>query len=190
MRSKKLWLSGLLILTCGCSSMNNTEKGLLGGAAVGTGAGALIGRGNPAAMALGGIGGAAIGGIAGSAQDAREDRKKAYAAAEAAANAQAARQMSINEIVQMAQQRQSDAVIIGQINTTGSIFRLTSDDVNYLHQQGVSDQVINYMQQPRYVAVQPRPVVIYERPYVYPPPPPPPPVYVEPGVSIGVRGRF
>jgi hypothetical protein len=38
--------------------------------------------------------------------------------------------------------------------------------VNYLHQQGVSDQVINHMQARRTVIVHPRPVV------VYPPPPP------------------
>lgn len=163
----KMWLAGLLILSAGCSSMNNTEKGVLGGAAVGTGAGALIGRGNPAAMLVGGVLGAAVGGVAGSDQDRREDRKN-YAVA--AVNAQAARQMSLADIVQMAQQGQSDVVIIGQINTTGSIYQLTSDDVNYLHQQRVSDAVINHMQSRRYVVVQPRPVVVYERPY-YPPPP-------------------
>ena len=166
MRSRT-WLTGLLILSAGCSSMNNTEKGALGGAAVGTGLGAIAGRGNPAAMVVGGILGTAVGATVGNDQDRREDRKN-YAVA--AANAQAARQMSLDQIVQMAQQGQSDAVIIGQINTTGSIFQLTPDDVNFLHQQRVSDQVINYMQSHRYAVVQPRPVYVYERPY-YPPPP-------------------
>jgi hypothetical protein len=117
-----------------------------------------------------------VGGIAGANQDRREEHK---AAVQAAVNAQTARQMNINEIVQMAQSGQSDAVIMNQIASTGSVFNLTSDDVNYLHQQRVSDQVITYMQQRRYVYVQP----------VYPYPPPPP-VYVEPGVSVGIRGRF
>src|SRR4051794_16076283 len=159
--------------------MNNTEKGMLGGAAVGTGAGALIGRGNPAAMAVGAVVGGIVGGAAGSNQDRREEHK---AAVVSAVNAQAARQMRLEEIVQMAQSGQSDAVIIGQINNTSSVFQLTTDDVTYLHQQRVSDAVINYMQSRRYLVVQPRPVYGY--------PPPPPPYYAEPNVYVGVRGRF
>jgi surface antigen len=160
----RIWLTGLLILSAGCSSMNNTEKDALGGAAVGAGAGALLTRGNPVGAVIGGLFGAAVGGSIGANQDRRDEHK---AAVTAAVNAQAARQMRLDEIVQMAQGGQSDAVIMGQINNTGSVFQLTSDDVNYLHQQRVSDQVINYMQSRRYVYVQPRPV------YVYPPPPPP-----------------
>src|SRR2546421_606400 len=140
----KTWLTGLLILSaCGCSSMNNTEKGALGGAAVGAGTGALLTRGNPVGAVLGGAIGAMVGSSVGNNQDRREEHK---AAVVAAVNAQAARQMKLEEIVQMAQSGQSDAVIMGQIQTTGSIFALTSDDVNFLHQQRVSDQVINYMQ--------------------------------------------
>ncbi|MSQ95086.1 MAG: hypothetical protein EXR98_11100 [Gemmataceae bacterium] len=169
--------SALLVSTVGCSSMNNTEKGLLGGTAVGAGAGALLGRGHPGAMLAGGVLGAAVGGIAGSDQDRREDRKAAIAAA----NAPSHRQMSLNEVVQMAQRGQSDSVIIGHINATNSIFQLTTDDLNELHQQRVSDNVINYMQsrRGRTVIMQQRPDVIYVAPPVY-----------GPGVSIGVGGRF
>lgn len=178
----KTWiLSTLLVSSAGCSAMNNTERGLLGGAALGTGAGALIGRGHPGAMLAGGVIGTMVGGIAGSEQDRREDRRAAIAHA----NAQSARQMSLNEVVQMAQQGQSDSVILGQIDATNSLFQLTTDDINYLHQQRVSDNVIRYMQarRSRTVIVQPRPDVIYVAP------PPPPPIYGS-GVSIGVRGGF
>ncbi len=180
MKIKSWILSTLLVSSVGCSAMNNTEKGMLGGAAVGTGAGALIGRGHPGAMLAGGVIGTMVGGLAGSGQDAREDRR----AAVAAANAQSARQMGLNEIVQLAQQGQSDSVIMGQIDATHSQFQLSTDDINYLHQQRVSDNVIRYMQarRTRTVIVQPRPEVIYVSP-------PPPPVYMEPGVSVGVRVR-
>jgi surface antigen len=173
--NRRTLLTGLLIFTAGCSTMNNTEKDAIGGGAVGAGAMALATRGNPVATVFGGLVGALVGGSIGASQDRHEEHK---AAVQAAVSAQAARQMTINDIVQMAQSGQSDNVIIGQINATGSIFpNMTADDVNYLHQQRVSDQVINYMQQRRYVYV-PRPV------YVVPPPPPPP---VGVGVVVGVR---
>src|SRR4051812_14097333 len=93
----KKWLGLVLLAACGCSSMNNTEKGMLGGAAVGTGAGALIGRGHPGAMLVGGALGTIVGGVAGASQDQREDRKNFQNAQVAAINAQAARQMSLGD---------------------------------------------------------------------------------------------
>ncbi|MBI2804563.1 MAG: hypothetical protein HYX68_06215 [Planctomycetes bacterium] len=183
MRSKT-WIAGvLLISTVGCSSMNNTEKGMLGGAAVGTGAGALIGRGNPVAMLVGGIFGTAIGGMAGSNQDYREDRR---AATIAAVNAQAARQMSINEVVQLSQRNTPDSIIIDQIRTTGSVFNLSTDDLTYLQDQRVSPRVIQEMQARRHA----RPVVIQEGPVIVGPPPviyEPAPVF---GVGIGYGRRW
>jgi hypothetical protein len=164
---------GLILLTggTGCSGMNNTEKGLLGGGLVGTGIGALAGRGNPAAMAIGGIGGAAVGGLFGAGQDRREEHKAAVARADAIATAQSARQMSIHEVVQLSQTQTHEQ---------------TTNDLSYLQQQGVSPRVITVMQARRYA----RPVVVHERPVYVVPGPPPPPVYVEPGVSVGIRGRF
>jgi Bacterial type II and III secretion system protein len=134
---------------------DNTEKGALAGAAVGAGAGALVTRGNPVEQPASGP----FGGAVGADQDRRDERK---AAVLAAVNAQPARQMTLEEIVQMAQVGQKDAVIIGQINNTGSVFQLTADDLNYLHQQRVSDTVINYTQSRRLVAVPP--VCIYPAP--------------------------
>lgn len=177
---KKFWILGLALLSAtGCSSMNNTEKGLLGGGAVGAGAGALLTRGHPVGALVGGALGAAVGGTVGNGQDIREDRRNM---AIAASNAQAARQMRLEEIVQLAQRRTPDDVIIRQIDYTGSVFNLRSEDIQYLQDQGVSWTVISVMQSRRYpraVVVQPAPVYIYE-------PPPPPPV----SVGIGVRGRF
>ena len=181
--NKKMWLSGFLILsTTGCSAMNNTEKGMLGGAAVGTGAGAILGRGNPGAMLVGGAVGTMVGGVSGSNQDRREDRR---AVATLAANEHARIQLRLTDIVNMSQSRVPDHMIIREIDTTGSMFALSPDDLIYLRQQGVSDSVISVMQvrRARSVVVHPRPDVIYVAP-------PPPPVYVEPGFSVGVRGRF
>src|SRR5262245_13841625 len=68
MMMNAIWLAGLALANFWLAGnlgsqgeVSNTEKGLLGGAAVGSGAGALIGRGNPAAMSAGVLG-AATGG--------------------------------------------------------------------------------------------------------------------------------
>lgn len=182
----KTWIISLSLLsTVGCSCMNNTEKGMLGGAAVGTGAGALIGRGNPAAMVLGGIAGTMVGGIAGSSQDAREDRK-AWAQANANAQAvQAARLVTVPEVIQLSQRGTHETLIINQINANGCQ-PITSNDIIDMQTQGVSPNVIAAMQQPRVVrpvVVAPPPRVVYVDPYG--PPPPPPPVGV--GVAVGIR---
>jgi hypothetical protein len=158
--------------------MNNSEKGALGGGAVGAGIGALATRGSPGGALVGAALGAITGTVIGSAQDARQDQK-AYA--QAVVNAQAQRQMTLPEIVNMSQTKVPDQIIVNQINTSGSNFNLRGDDIIYLRQQGVSDFVISQMQVRRApVAVMgPPPVVYVEQP------PPPPPI----GVGVGVMVR-
>jgi hypothetical protein len=174
----KIWLIALALLSpCGCA--NNTQTDALGGGILGAGLGALMAgpRHALAGAAIGGAVGAGTGALVGNSQDKVDQQRKDYAIA--AANAQAQRQMSIDEIVQLSQRGTPDDIIIQQISSTGSRFALTSADINYLQDQRVSGRVINYMQVARSRMVVVQPVYV-----------PPPPVYVEPGVSIGVRGRF
>ena len=178
---KKIWITGLMLLSgTGCSSMNNTESGALGGAAVGGVAGGLLGavvRAPVAGAVVGGLVGSAVGASAGADQDRRENRDKYY---QAAAAAQARNQMSLNDVVQMVQRGNSDTIVINQINATGSIFALTAEEINYLHDQRVSDAVISAMQARRYRYVQ-QPNVVYVDPGY------PPPVAVGVGIGFGRR---
>src|SRR5262249_30982597 len=76
-----------VVLTCGCSSMNTTEKGVGIGAGLGAGTGALIGSAthNTGAGALIGAGvGALAGGLTGHAIDESEKKTDAKIAAAAA----------------------------------------------------------------------------------------------------------
>src|SRR2546430_16807567 len=95
---RKLVISGLLLVApCGCSSMNNTERGAVGGGIIGGLAGTAIGAatGHPGAGAAIGAGtGAVLGGLVGNEED-RQDRRIAAA--------QARNQMSLNDVVQLAQ---------------------------------------------------------------------------------------
>jgi hypothetical protein len=130
----------LAVLMCGCSSLNHTENGALAGGAIGSGIGALAGHatGHTAGGALIGAGvGAVTGGLIGNAADQTE---KKVAAAEAKS------QIDKLDVVRMVQNHVSDEIIINQIRTGGSVFRLSGEDVVWLKSNGVSDRVIAEMQ--------------------------------------------
>jgi hypothetical protein len=165
----------------GCASMSNTEKGALAGGGIGAGTGAIIGSAthNTGAGALiGGAVGTLAGGLTGHAIDESEKKQDAKLAAATAPPARPPLRME--DIAQLAHDHVADEVIINQIRTSGTVFALTVNDINYLKQNGVSDAVIAEMQNtvyrcPRRVYT-PAPVVIVD-----PGPPPPPPI----GVGIG-----
>jgi hypothetical protein len=174
---KRKWIAILLLLpAAGCSTMNNTESGALGGGLIGGALGTMVGLAarNPVAGAAIGAGvGAGVGALAGNAEDKREQHVKDQIAAVNAANQQAAASApSLEEIVSMSRNGVSDVNIINQIRSCGVVYRLKSDDIIYLTNSGVSQQVITQMQAP------PQPLYGgYYRPVVYYDPPP---------VSVGV----
>jgi hypothetical protein len=163
----------------GCQSMNNTEKGALTGGGIGAGVGAAIGsvtHHTGAGALIGGATGALVGGAVGNDIDKEKAKQERIAAAEA-------RQLKLTDIATMAQQHLSDGIIINQIRSTGSVYHLSTDEIVWLRQQGVSEGVIAEMQATAYRPVRrvyaPAPVVVVEQP--------PPPVSV--GVGIGFHGR-
>ncbi|HEV3263553.1 MAG TPA: glycine zipper domain-containing protein [Gemmataceae bacterium] len=167
-----------LALTCGCEGLSHTENGALAGGGIGAVTGALIGgaSGHAGGGALIGAGaGALAGGLIGNSADKSEQR--AVAAAQA-------RQLGLTDVAQLSQQHISDTVIVGQIRSTGSVYRLSSTDIVWLKENGVSDYVINEMQATAYRY----PHRVYtERVYVAEPPP----VDVGVGVTyVGGGGRW
>jgi outer membrane lipoprotein SlyB len=174
------------VVACGCSSMNNTEKGVGVGAALGAGTGALLGAAthNAAAGAAIGAGvGAVAGGVVGHDVDQQEKQKQAQLAAAQAAQA---KMLTLPDVAQMTQQHIADPIIINQIHATHSVYALTANDIQWLKSSGVSDAVILEMQatanQPVVVAPARR-VYVAQPGYVYDPPPPP----VAVGLGVGVR---
>jgi hypothetical protein len=170
-------LAGFLVAICGCSHMNHTDRGMVTGGLLGAGLGTVIGgmSGNPGAGAAIGAGtGALIGGVAGNEHDKAERRAEAHAAAVAAQNPP----LAIQDVVRLAHNHISDDVIIQNIRATNSVYHLSTEDIIYLKQQGISDRVVNEMQTRRTVMVPRSQVIVLD-----PPPPPPPPVSV--GFSYG-----
>ncbi len=176
------WVCGLALLAaCGCSGMNNTDRGMVGGGLIGAGVGTVVGGlvGHPGVgAAIGGGAGALTGAAVGSAHDKADQRAAQAAYATAVRNPP----LSITNVVELAQRNTPDEVIINQMDTTGSVYQLTAADIAYLQDNRVSPRVIMAMQN-RTTA---RPVVAVPRHvYVYEPPPPPVAVGVGFGFSSG-----
>lgn len=169
----------------GCASMSNTDKGVLGGAGIGAVTGGIVGRalGNTAAGAAIGAG---VGGLAGGLTGSAVDKAEHKAQVQAVAAQQQRAAVGLTDVVKMAQQGVSDAIIIDQIRVSGVVYNLTADEILWLQQNGVHEVVIREMQQSVY-RTGPRRVVYTQAP-VYVVEPYPPPVGVGFGVTY-VGGR-
>src|SRR5947209_940011 len=142
--------TGLAILPFagGCSTMSHTAEGAAVGGAAGAGIGGLIGAANHGKVGqgalIGGLAGAAIGGLVGNEKDMQEKK-----AAEARAYAAAHPPVTVDDVIRLTQDRTPEGVIINQIRTTNSIYTLSTEDVEKLNANGVSQAVIMEMQNRR-----------------------------------------
>ncbi|QEL16036.1 glycine zipper domain-containing protein [Limnoglobus roseus] len=167
---------GSAFASTGCSSMNNTEKGAVVGGGVGAVVGTAIGAatGNPrTGAAVGALGGTALGALAGNKEDKKEAAIERAELQQAAATQNT--QLGLMDVVTMSRQGTDADVIVAQIRNTNSVFTLSTADIQYCTEQGVSPKVIRAMQDSRVHVVSPRPqrVIVRELP------PPPPAVIIE-----------
>jgi hypothetical protein len=179
--SRKLVMLALVCVAAanGCASMNHTETDALAGGGLGAAAGALLDRHHPErGAAVGGIVGAATGAAVGSHEDAADRRAKAIADAQQPVRGP----LTLEQVADLCHRGIGDDVIKGQIRSSGTRYNLSAEQVTWLHDQGVSDAVINEMQQTAYrrrVVYGPPP---YEPVYVVPPPRP---IVYGPTVGVG-----
>lgn len=196
--------SGLLIVLAGCRTASHAESGALLGAGLGTAAGAIIGHqsGHTEGGALiGAVAGGLAGGLAGDAEDAREERDAAIAHTryqQDLADYQTAKVAVTNlDLIDMADARLSDRVILNAVQTRGGQFDLSPSAIIELKRHGLSDEVILEIQRSngRRTTIRPE----YTSNYNYPPTtvlaPPPPPVYIAPraptvGIVVTPRPYF
>ncbi len=155
----------------------NTQRGAVIGGLGGALAGAAIGKHN-GETAAGALIGGAVGLIAGSAigkaQDDAQARQQAYYQQQM--RQQASRAVSPQDVVMMTQNGVDPQIIVTQIHRNGVTRRIEVSDVISLHQQGVSEPVINALQNASVATVvvpapvYTRPVVVQEHYYVSPRP--------------------
>lgn len=155
----------------GCRSPYYADRGAGVGALAGAGAGAIIGDATGGNASSGALIGAGLGALTGAAVGSEMDQLAAQNRAEIAA--QLGRQVqagaaNIQEVVAMTHAGVDPRLIQNYVRTSGVTQPLAANDVIYLHEQGVSTDVIQAMQTPQ-VANPPlvagRPPVIVEEHY-------------------------
>ncbi|MBP7216372.1 MAG: hypothetical protein KBA46_03700 [Candidatus Omnitrophica bacterium] len=134
----------MVVSMCGCqTNQTRVAEGAVIGGLLGAAGGGIIGHQSGHGGAGAGIGaaaGALTGAIVGS------QIEKPNAGTQATGSAPSANQMTMQQVVDLAKQGVHEDVIVDRIRLSGSRFTLTTEDVTYLTQQGVSQKVINAMQ--------------------------------------------
>lgn len=144
---KKVFLfllcSFVALSAIGCqNAKTRAAEGAVIGGVLGAAAGGIIGHqshhgGEGAAI------GAAAGAVTGAIIGSQIEKPAQPTQAQPAANPN---QMSIQQIVELTKQGVNENVIIDKIHLTNSKFNLSSNDIAYLKQQGVTQKVIDAMQ--------------------------------------------
>jgi len=137
-----------LIMGCQGSQTRAGEGALVGGL-IGATAGGIIGHQShhgAEGAAIGAGVGAITGAILGSQIEKQPGQQPSQTSVAGAPGAYNPNQMTIQQIVDLTKQGINEAVIIDKIRITNSKFNLTQADIEYLKQQGVSQNVINVMQ--------------------------------------------
>ena len=132
----------LLAGIAGCRTTSHTERGATAGGLAGGLAGAALARssGDPASgAAWGGALGAVVGGLIGH----EKDKQEALARHQQTHG----KPVSVQDVVTLVQSGVQEPVIVDHIRTYGMARPLQTEDLVYLHQNGVGDGVIQAMQE-------------------------------------------
>ena len=106
--------------------------------------GALI-AGTPQGALIGGAIGAGAGALIGASLDAQDREMMQQNSPRTVQRIDRGEQLSIDDIKEMSKNGLSDNVIIGQIQSTDSVYFLSTNQIIDLKNSGVSQRVIDYM---------------------------------------------
>lgn len=130
-----------LIMTC-CAT--KTETGALTGGAMGALAGGLIGQ-NAGGVLIGGAMGALAGGLIGHSLDEQQKETIQRNNPDTYHRLDTGQPLTMADIKALSNANVSNSVIISQIKSTHTIFRLSTSQIIELKESGVNQQVIDYM---------------------------------------------
>ena len=160
------------VLLTGCvnpdGTQNNTGSGALIGGALGAITGAAIGgprHGGEGAL-IGAAAGLVAGGAIGNSMDQQQQAELRAQSPQTYVRVVQGQALGIADVKAMAKAGVSDDVIIAQIQGSHTAFNLSAADIIDLHNSGVSDKVVNYMQSTQGSAsvAQPTTVVVQDAP--------------------------
>lgn len=141
--NKKSALS-VILLACLFSCENKTETGALAGAGFGALTGGLI-AGNATGALIGGAVGAAGGALIGYALDQQDRQNLQQQSPQTLQRIDNGQALSLNDIKAMTRAGINEDIIIGQIQSTHSVYYLNANQIIDLKNSGVSQKVIDYM---------------------------------------------
>jgi outer membrane lipoprotein SlyB len=138
-------------LLAGCEYPNGEPNNTASGALIGGGAGAITGaaiggsrHGGEGAL-IGAAVGAITGGLIGNTMDQEQQERLHAQAPQTYVRVDQGRPLTVADVKALVQSGVSDDVIISQISSSHTVYRLGAQDIIDLHNSGVSDKVINYM---------------------------------------------
>jgi outer membrane lipoprotein SlyB len=147
------------VVLTGCvnpnGTQNNTGTGALIGGALGAITGAAIGgpRNGGAGALIGAAAGMIAGGTIGNSMDQDQQNRLRTQAPQSYVRVVQGQSLSTADVKALAKAGVSDDVIISQIQGSHTAFQLSAADIIDLHNSGVSDRVVNFMQNTQNSAV-------------------------------------
>ncbi len=146
--NRNIYLGVTLIVVLALAGCAQNKTRVAEGAGIGGVLGGAVGTilgyqsGHPMqGLAIGAAAGAAGGGLIG-AQIKKPQPQEGTDAGTPAASAP----LNMQDVINMAKEKVSDADIVSKIQATNSKFYLMTSDLDYLHNQGVSQRVVDAMQ--------------------------------------------
>lgn len=135
-----LALVGAGLMSC----ENKAETGALAGAGIGALSGGLI-AGNATGAVIGGAIGAVGGGLIGYALDQQDRENLQRESPQTLQRVDQGQPLSVQDIKAMSRAGIKDEVIMSQIDSSGTVYHLSTEDIIDLKNAGVSQNVIDYM---------------------------------------------
>src|SRR5476651_1392137 len=138
------------VMLTGCvnpdGTVDNTGSGALVGGTMGAFTGAVVGGRNAGPGALiGAAAGMIAGGLIGHSMDQQQQAQLRAQAPQTYVRVDQGQPLGMTDIKALAKAGVSDDVIISQIKSSHTVFRLSAADIIDLHGAGVSDAVVNFM---------------------------------------------
>ena len=173
----------LAIFATPAFGQSRAKDGAVAGGIAGAILGGIAGHQNdetPEGIAIGGAVGAIAGGLFGRSQDdqmMRDYRYQQYQTQQYQQRVQSA--VSVGDVISLARSGVNDSLIVNQIRSNGVRQKIGVNEIINLHQNGVSELVINTMQQTQQAGparavvaqarpiVVDRPIVVESRPFIY-----------------------
>jgi uncharacterized protein YcfJ len=171
---------------------DRTGTGALAGGAIGAFSGAVLGGRHAGEGALiGGAIGAITGGLIGHSMDQEEQERLRAEAPQTYTRVEQGEPLALADVKAMVNAHVSDDVIISQIQSTRSVYHLSSADIIDLHNAGVGEKVINYMINTSNMANAAAPPPADDAVAQAPPPPPSETIVAAPGPGyVWVPGEW